>query len=1402
MSVNVSGGALDFEASIDLDGFERTLERMRQGIRSIADEQKKQSQGIEDFAKKAAQAAAGFFSIQAATGFIKSMIEVRGQFQQIEVAFTTMLKSKDEADKLMAQAVQLAAITPFTLEQVASGAKQLLAYGFAAKDVTKQLETLGNIASGVGSDLNSIVYLYGTLKASGRVTQIDINQFAGRGIPIYQALADVMKINVDQVRSYVSAGKIGFAQVEAAFNGLTSSGGQFFNLMQEQSKTLTGQLSNLSDAWDRMLNDLGKANEGIFASVLDGAIDLIDNYQKIIDIIKILIITYGAYRAALLVQTIATAANTAAITAEAFAYSLLRNGLVETISSLEVFTSATAAAAISTAAYTAVFAALAVAIYAVAQSQDAEEIAQKAVNKAIADGERAVNSENDKLNGLITTIKSHTASLEEKKQAYQDLQAETGGYLRTYTLEEIAAGKAAGAIALFDGHLQHLKETEVEYAQYKEIGKKIDELKEKGIDAVGTFDRLGASLANFFKFFIGKGDGKSLISRDAEDKFIVSQQLKALQDAQKLLVQGNPDVQKKINADKLAKDAKKQVDDAIKKFNDLLGKGAVVNFDQLIKIAPNKDSLEKLQKALTDVFDNLAPGDKQKEGLKTKIQAVTKLINDEYGTSVKAAVKAANDRKTFLENLNKLEAASTAKSLDESGEALAAIQRKYDEQRRKAADLKLGPEVLARINKLQTTETDAVKYEQDTKLLKQNLEKQRDLQIEYDADVEKFGIDAAKAKYAGQAIASKSYLDQLKDEQQKILSTPAEKRTGNQNERLKELDTLMTEETKRERENIKSRLETALQAAKDYNQKRLDIDLEYYKNVEAIQNDQTIKNKDGALAELAKQREKDQSALTSANIEDLQSYKELFDGLHKLSNDQAKSDIANILSVIEARRKAGLLTQEDYLKYKKQIDDLNKDLSEMTTQALSGIGSSFSALGDSFSDIDSGISNALKKLGEFLSLTSQIKSGLDSLTKQQSGDGSGGSLASLGKSLGFFGTVLQTGTAYITLFKKLLIDPINNADAKRRAQIDADAKLQVQASDAVTKALQRQLEIAKELYGPERISAYIKQLADLSKAQEDVQKSINGKFALSSTATSATPEIIKAIQAVNDGSGTSIQKQILESAKAIGIVIDLNGQSLEQLQQLLDGGRLDENTANQIKNLIALQDQIKDTNNALHSELLGIDFSDIEDQIVSLFQSADSSAEDFGKNFEQIMQKSILNAFKRNSLEKQLQGFYDDFYDYSLSGNNLSTEEIAKLKAEYDKVIADAQKQFEDLQKATGIDLTNGSTTDNSSDLTNAVKGITTDQADLLAGQFGGQRLATLDGNRIATANGLTLSELSAKSDMQLEVLNQIRDSSLKTANNSDYLSLLKNVSDSLVSIDKKAGAGAATAAANGIPGV
>ena len=303
-------GALGFAASLDIDDFNVSAEAMDRHFRQVSTniqmEADDMEQSILDFAQKGAMYIQAYLVGQGMMGLIQSIVQVRGQFQQLEIAFTTMLGSEQKASQLMNQMIQTAAKTPFDLAGVAGGAKQLLAYGESADKVNDTLVRLGNIASGLSIPLNDIVYLYGTTMVQGRLYAQDVRQFTGRGIPLVKELAKMYGVTAEEINNMVSAGKIGFPEVEKVLRSMTDQGGQFYNLMEKQSASLTGMISNLEDAWDTMLNDIGKANQDTFAGAISSATYLVEHYQQILDILKAVTVAYGSYKAAIVLNTLAT----------------------------------------------------------------------------------------------------------------------------------------------------------------------------------------------------------------------------------------------------------------------------------------------------------------------------------------------------------------------------------------------------------------------------------------------------------------------------------------------------------------------------------------------------------------------------------------------------------------------------------------------------------------------------------------------------------------------------------------------------------------------------------------------------------------------------------------------------------------------------------------------------------------------------------------------------------------------------------------------------------------------------------------------------------------------------------------------------------------------------------------
>lgn len=291
---------LHFEVTADNNDFLRKMQGVRSAVANASSGVEKESERMDAAFKRLAASVGAIFTAQQAARIIENIVRVRGEFQQLEVAFTTMLRSGEKADKLMAEAVDFAAHTPFDLQGVADGIRQLLAYGTAAEDAIKEVEMLGNVAAGLSVPLNDMIYLYGTLRSQGRAYTVDIRQFAGRGVPIYEELSKVLGVTVEQVNEFITAGKVGFAEVEQAFKNMTSEGGMFYNLMQEQSKTIIGQISNLKDNIDMMFNEMGQNAEGFISDVISGASYLVEHYKDVLRVLGSLVAMYGGYRAALM----------------------------------------------------------------------------------------------------------------------------------------------------------------------------------------------------------------------------------------------------------------------------------------------------------------------------------------------------------------------------------------------------------------------------------------------------------------------------------------------------------------------------------------------------------------------------------------------------------------------------------------------------------------------------------------------------------------------------------------------------------------------------------------------------------------------------------------------------------------------------------------------------------------------------------------------------------------------------------------------------------------------------------------------------------------------------------------------------------------------------------------------
>ena len=224
--------------------------------------------------------AAGIGAIAGAFGGLSSAVKLSAELEQTSIAFETMLGSGQAAQGMMNELQSFAAATPFEFPEIAAAAKKLLGMGVAGGDVKKTLQTLGDIASGTGKDLGELAGIYGKIKSRGQLTGETLNQLAEAGVPIYKNLASTLGIAETQVAAFVTAGKVGFPQVDAALASMTATGGQFSGLMEKQSHSLAGLWSTFTDTISMAMAGLVWTVTNAFnvKDFMAGAIDHISNF--------------------------------------------------------------------------------------------------------------------------------------------------------------------------------------------------------------------------------------------------------------------------------------------------------------------------------------------------------------------------------------------------------------------------------------------------------------------------------------------------------------------------------------------------------------------------------------------------------------------------------------------------------------------------------------------------------------------------------------------------------------------------------------------------------------------------------------------------------------------------------------------------------------------------------------------------------------------------------------------------------------------------------------------------------------------------------------------------------------------------------------------------------------------
>lgn len=500
--------------------------------------------------KRTAAEIGGFVAIKQ---FSSDVIDATGKMQQLQVALSTILQDKSKADALLADISKFAVTTPFSIDDVATGAKQLLAYGSSADTVVDELSMLGDVASGLQIPLGQLIYLYGTLRTQGRAMTVDIRQFAGRGIPIYEELAKVLGVSKDQVGELVKEGKVGFKEVEQAFKNMTSEGGKFNNMLANSAGTWPQQIAAVQETLFLKMNDFGNKYKEVFELGIGTAEDLVENLEDVISIIGSLVAAYGTYKAAVIAVAVAQKAS----------------GFVESIRLMAMFrkemTLATAAQqAFNIAAKANVYVTLlsvlvglAAAVYMFTKRTDEATAAQKRLNDEEEKFSRLESERRSKIESLIQTIKDETETDLAKITAYEQLQKLSPAITSAYKLEELAVLDLAEANKIlnkerdtntYDSYLRNIEEST----------RRLEKLRAENGKVLGVSPSTGIPLT--------VNNDKAI----REEEAYLAQQKKALENFSKKILQSNEKNEKQTTYQQDLAAAKDDWDKAKKGYEEII----------------------------------------------------------------------------------------------------------------------------------------------------------------------------------------------------------------------------------------------------------------------------------------------------------------------------------------------------------------------------------------------------------------------------------------------------------------------------------------------------------------------------------------------------------------------------------------------------------------------------------------------------------------------------------------------------------------------------------------------------------------------------------------------------------------------------------------------------------------
>lgn len=667
------------------------------------------------------------FSVVAAKEFVSQVIEVRAEMQMLNKSFEVLLGSKDKVDLYVKEIKDYALVSPLSVSDVSKAAQTLLGFNVEAEKTIPIIKSIGDISMGDSQKFGSLTLAFSQMSAAGRLMGQDLNQMINAGFNPLQVISEKTGKSIAQLKKEMESGAISSQMVADAFSSATAEGGKFHGMIEKSADGIRNAQNQLTGAIQDTLNSIGESQEGIIKGSYEVATSLVQNYDKVGRVIAGLIVTYGAYRTALMLATIAENGHSVSM--------LLTRERILLVRKAQQLLNATMLANPYVLLAT-IVAGFAATMWVLHDSTTAAEKAQKQLNKEQEEAARKKQELTSKTDSLISKINSETESVYSQVKAYKEL-IKLFPELGNMTFEEFKSlpqdqqkktlsnisekREVEDAIGAYEADLKRIEELK---KQIKEVGEQVTYSQTSS--NVNKLQRLRKELEEINNLAkLHKEEIDKIKEAQWEANTPVEEKVKHYEDVKKRLVEekdelektltksediasvwmGLPDIINNVKLDAL----NKQIDETTGKINSLTGKD--------VSVVKNKSYWEKQKQEAEAARDALDISEKNSERWNKytrEIQQAQKEIA-KYDTTGKADNEAAKRLKLqqelsrfILDSELKLQSARVAAMEDgkakrialaeqETKDTIAAIQKEKEEYQKKVKEIKgkESPAVLA-----------------------------------------------------------------------------------------------------------------------------------------------------------------------------------------------------------------------------------------------------------------------------------------------------------------------------------------------------------------------------------------------------------------------------------------------------------------------------------------------------------------------------------------------------------------------------------------------------------------------------------------------------------------------------------------------------------------------------------